>query len=195
MKYRKHQDKGYTTTPTSFSTLYRSCFAILFVTAMITFGLLVDTATATDRFFRAEGLTGHATEENHIGWSNLTAYRNVFKPTKAELCKVVIDKDIDTMSPTLWINAISKIPLVNSEIELVRSGNEPRNVYFRVLMPEALIKKITYTNASEELEEFPEGMDQERIVLIPTQSFNVTYMMFDDGGSPIGEISEEIDCR
>lgn len=194
MKFRKHQDKGYTTTPTAFSTLYRSFFAILFVTAMITFGLLVDTATATDRFFRAEGLVGNATEINHVGWSNLTAYRNVFKPTKAELCKVVIDKNIDTMSPTLWINAISKMVLVNAEIELTTSRDGEEVVYFRVIMPEALIKKITYANTSEEPEEFPDGMDQERIVLIPTQSFNVTYMMFDSAGSPIGEISEEIDC-
>ena len=111
MKSSKYRDERCMTTHTSLFRLIKILLVAVFVATTITIGFWTNTMAAADKFFRAEGMVGESMDSNHRNWSDLTAYTNVFKPNKSESCKVVIDKVIDSMSPTLWMNAISKIPL------------------------------------------------------------------------------------
>jgi hypothetical protein len=195
MKNRKNRAERNRTIQTIIYKLGTSLLVVCFLAVLVTFGFIAGPAEAADKFFRTDGMKGDSLDTDHLNWSDLTAYTNVFNPNEEELCTVVIDKVIDSISPKLWHRALGDRrgdpwPLENAEIELVDPST--RRIQLNVKMPLATIKKIAYTDSSEVNEFMLEPINRDRIVLIPTR-ITATFYGYDENGNPL-PVENTIEC-
>lgn len=144
-------------------------------------------SAATNIYMQVPGILGESVTGGYIDWIELRTLSQTLQTTtkKDGLCRVVVVKQIDRSSPSLWGSAVTGQHFPSISIEVLLSGGEG-SPYYQVALKNAQIENLATLIEGEE-----RGKES---VTLKSESIEIGYTPINPNGTSDATVTKTISC-
>jgi type VI secretion system Hcp family effector len=143
-------------------------------------------SAATNIYMQVPGILGESVTGGYIDWIELRTLSQTLQTTtkKDGLCRVVVVKQIDRSSPSLWGSAVTGQHFPSISIEVLSGGGG--SPYYQMALKNAQIENLATLIEGEE-----RGKES---VTLKSESIEIGYTSINPDGTSDATVTKTISC-